>query len=67
MFKNAKLRVSKKASVAIGTAVIIIFNDSLGLNLSTEQMGAVVVTAIGYIFGQAKVDQSLISKGLKHK
>lgn len=64
-FKNFK--VSKKATTALVTAGVIIFNENLGLNLDVEQVVGLVTVAIGYILGQAKVDQTLIDNGLKGK
>jgi hypothetical protein len=64
-FKNFK--VSKKATTALITAVVIIFNENLGLNLDIEQVVGIVTVAIGYILGQAKVDSTLVDNGLKHK
>lgn len=65
MFKN--FRLPKKATTALLTALIITFNDNLGLHLSADQIGGIVVIAIGYIYGQTKVDQTLIDNGHKDK
>lgn len=62
-----KFKLPKKATTALLTALLIIFNDKLGLHLDEGQMTGVVVVAIGYIYGQSKVDKALVEKSLKRK
>lgn len=60
-----KFKLPKKATTAILTGLLIIFNEKLGLHLDESQMTGVVVVAIGYIYGQAKVDAQLVNSGRK--
>jgi len=65
MFKSFQL--PKKATTAILTGLLIIFNDKLGLHLSADQIGGLVIVAVGYIYGQAKVDHALVNNNKKSK
>jgi uncharacterized membrane protein len=47
---------SRKFWMAVVTALLVVANDGLGLNLPTEAVLSVAAVAIGYILGESYVD-----------
>ncbi|MGB9886769.1 MAG: hypothetical protein ACPLRW_07225 [Moorellales bacterium] len=49
---------SRKFWAAVATAVFIVLNEGLGLNIDRETYWKIVALASAYIFGEAIVDVS---------
>jgi len=49
--------------MAVVTALLVIANEGLDLNLPEEAIMSIVAVVLGYIFGEAYVDGKKISKG----
>lgn len=54
---------SRKFWMAVVTALLVIANEGLDLNLPEEAIMSIVAVVLGYIFGEAYVDGKKISKG----
>jgi len=53
---------SRKFWMAVVTALLVIANEGLDLNLPEEAILAVAAVAVSYIFGEAYVDGKKASK-----
>lgn len=53
---------SRKFWMAVITAIIVIANDGLGLNLPEESILTLAAVVIGYIVGESYIDGKGVSK-----